>query len=164
MEIETRSPLANDEIYSEHPVPSTKRIHANIRTNSLVKKRSNDIKKRQVMFAGNKKMIRANNRQDTLYKSNNINSTIFNNTTYNPPEDFENSIRLDNMQRTKKKHIWNTLRYKAKKILPIVKDINIIDKYSRIIFPSLFLLFNVCYWCFYFVQSTYIYNIENNLH
>ena len=53
---------------------------------------------------------------------------------------------------------WKSLRRKAremKKILPTLEDINLIDKYSRLVFPSLFLLFNVCYWCYYFVQSTY---------
>jgi len=134
-----------------------------MRPNNLVKNRMSKVNKRQVMFAGNKKVIRVNSRQDIAHKSNNLNNSTSN--ALNTPDDFDNnSIRLNSLQRTKKKQMWNKLRYKAKSILPFVRDINIIDKYSRTIFPSLFLLFNVCYWCFYFVQSTYIYNIENNLH
>lgn len=52
---------------------------------------------------------------------------------------------------------WSSMKYKAKeikKILPSLKDINAIDKYSRVIFPSLFMIFNVGYWCFYYVQSS----------
>jgi len=58
-------------------------------------------------------------------------------------------------------------KFKAKaerlrKILPIVKDINIIDKYSRFAFPTLFLLFNCCYWCFYFIQNAFVNRIDSN--
>ena len=37
----------------------------------------------------------------------------------------------------------------VKSILPTIKDVNVIDKYSRVIFPVSFLLFNIAYWCFY---------------
>jgi gamma-aminobutyric acid receptor subunit beta len=33
--------------------------------------------------------------------------------------------------------------------IPKIKDVNIIDEYSRVIFPVAFLLFNVGYWVFY---------------
>ncbi|XP_012265115.2 gamma-aminobutyric acid receptor subunit beta-like isoform X2 [Athalia rosae] len=33
--------------------------------------------------------------------------------------------------------------------MPKIKDVNVIDKYSRIIFPVSFLLFNAVYWIFY---------------
>lgn len=33
--------------------------------------------------------------------------------------------------------------------IPKIKDVNIIDKYSRVIFPVSFLAFNVGYWVFY---------------
>lgn len=35
--------------------------------------------------------------------------------------------------------------------MPKIKDVNVIDKYSRIIFPVSFMLFNAIYWIFYFV-------------
>lgn len=60
-------------------------------------------------------------------------------------------------QSNQSRRIFKSLKFKAKgmkkKILPSVTDINIIDRYSRIFFPGLFLLFNICYWCFYFLQS-----------
>lgn len=62
--------------------------------------------------------------------------------------------------------LWDSLQFKAKefkRILPKVHDINIIDKYSRLIFPILFLFFNLCYWIFYFVQNTYVLT-KNSLH
>ncbi|XP_037073518.1 gamma-aminobutyric acid receptor subunit beta-like [Pollicipes pollicipes] len=33
--------------------------------------------------------------------------------------------------------------------LPRIRDVNSIDKYSRVVFPVSFVLFNVGYWCFY---------------
>jgi gamma-aminobutyric acid receptor subunit beta len=33
--------------------------------------------------------------------------------------------------------------------MPKIKDVNIIDKYSRVIFPVSFLAFNIGYWVFY---------------
>lgn len=41
----------------------------------------------------------------------------------------------------------------VKKVLPRIKDVNIIDKYSRVIFPVSFLLFNLAYWCFYVIEA-----------
>ena len=40
----------------------------------------------------------------------------------------------------------------VKAALPRIKDVNIIDKYSRVIFPVSFLLFNLLYWCFYVME------------
>lgn len=36
--------------------------------------------------------------------------------------------------------------------MPKIKDVNIIDKYSRIVFPVTFMLFNAGYWLFYFFE------------
>lgn len=33
--------------------------------------------------------------------------------------------------------------------VPRIKDVNKIDKYSRVIFPVSYLIFNAIYWCFY---------------
>lgn len=38
--------------------------------------------------------------------------------------------------------------------MPKIKDVNMIDKYSRIIFPVSFMLFNAVYWVFYFLWIT----------
>ncbi|TRY73657.1 hypothetical protein TCAL_00937 [Tigriopus californicus] len=40
----------------------------------------------------------------------------------------------------------------VKSVIPRIKDVNIIDKYSRVIFPVSFLLFNLAYWCFYVIE------------
>jgi len=48
------------------------------------------------------------------------------------------------------------IRQRAKDIkskLPEVKDVNNIDKYSRLMFPLLFLIFNAWYWVYYSVLS-----------
>lgn len=36
--------------------------------------------------------------------------------------------------------------------MPTIKDVNIIDEYSRVIFPVAFLLFNLGYWIFYILE------------
>lgn len=36
--------------------------------------------------------------------------------------------------------------------IPKIKDVNIIDEYSRVIFPVAFMLFNLGYWVFYIIE------------
>ena len=55
----------------------------------------------------------------------------------------------------KRKRVLSSLKRKAKEIrqkIPTVTDVNKIDKYSRLVFPLLFIVFNACYWCFYLLQ------------
>ena len=49
-------------------------------------------------------------------------------------------------------HIRKATRQWREK-LPRIKDVNKIDQYSRVVFPSLFIVFNLCYWCFYILQA-----------
>jgi len=46
--------------------------------------------------------------------------------------------------------------------MPQVKDVNNIDKYSRLVFPLLFVIFNVWYWSYYTILSKMA--AENNYH
>ncbi|KAH8273285.1 hypothetical protein KR018_004825, partial [Drosophila ironensis] len=51
--------------------------------------------------------------------------------------------------------IFHALKKSASAIksnIPKIKDVNIIDKYSRMIFPSSFLIFNLGYWLFYILD------------
>lgn len=38
--------------------------------------------------------------------------------------------------------------------MPKIKDVNVIDKYSRVIFPVSFMIFNGIYWVFYVIEWT----------
>jgi hypothetical protein len=42
---------------------------------------------------------------------------------------------------------------RIKSNIPQINNVNIIDKYCRVAFPSLFLFFNIFYWCFYWIKS-----------
>ena len=53
---------------------------------------------------------------------------------------------------TSQRRIWKAIRG-ARKMIPKVRDINIIDQYILFAFPSLFLIFNIWYWCFYIFKS-----------
>ena len=55
----------------------------------------------------------------------------------------------------RKRRVMSQIRRKAHEIrskIPQIRDVNKIDKYSRLTFPSLFILFNLCYWSFYLIQ------------
>lgn len=57
-----------------------------------------------------------------------------------------------NAQARKRPRVMATLRRGASALrsaVPKIKDVNVIDKYSRVIFPVSFLLFNATYWIFY---------------
>lgn len=56
----------------------------------------------------------------------------------------------------RRRQILSDIRKRAQQLrekIPTVRDVNKIDKYSRALFPSLFVVFNVCYWCFYLLQK-----------
>lgn len=63
------------------------------------------------------------------------------------------------------RRVWVSLRQRAKDIkskIPQVKDVNNIDKYSRLMFPLLFLIFNGWYWVYYSVLSGMVANGNGN--
>ena len=65
----------------------------------------------------------------------------------------------------KRRRMVSSLKRKAKEIrqkIPTVTDVNKIDKYSRVVFPLLFIVFNACYWCFYLLQ--WYANLRNHRH
>ncbi|KAF4530702.1 hypothetical protein B566_EDAN004943 [Ephemera danica] len=67
------------------------------------------------------------------------------------------SVRAGNASgsRARRPRVLQTLRRGAsafKASIPKIKDVNVIDKYSRIIFPVSFMLFNATYWIFYVLQ------------
>uniref|UniRef100_A0A1I8IKY9 Gamma-aminobutyric acid receptor subunit beta-like n=3 Tax=Macrostomum lignano TaxID=282301 RepID=A0A1I8IKY9_9PLAT len=67
------------------------------------------------------------------------------------------SHHCSSYQQAKRRYrLMSNIRQRAKHIrnqIPRIKDVNKIDKYSRLAFPSLFVLFNLCYWCFYLLTG-----------
>ncbi|XP_046673053.1 gamma-aminobutyric acid receptor subunit beta-like [Homalodisca vitripennis] len=63
-------------------------------------------------------------------------------------------LRLRNSRGPAKPRLLHAFKRGASVIkasMPKIKDVNIIDKYSRVVFPVSFLLFNLGYWVFYVV-------------
>lgn len=61
-----------------------------------------------------------------------------------------------NLPQHNKPKVFHALKKGASAIrasMPKIKDVNVIDKYSRIIFPLSFMLFNAAYWIFYVLPS-----------
>lgn len=66
-----------------------------------------------------------------------------------------NASSMRNHSQNQRPKIFHAIRRGAKvlrKALPTIKDVNIIDKYSRMIFPISFLAFNLGYWIFYALE------------
>ncbi|KAK2725911.1 gamma-aminobutyric acid receptor subunit beta-like isoform X1 [Artemia franciscana] len=61
----------------------------------------------------------------------------------------KSSNLLNNIPKSNQRFLQSLKRTPLKISFPRVKDVNIIDKYSRLVFPISFLLFNVTYWCYY---------------
>lgn len=60
--------------------------------------------------------------------------------------------RRNSNSQPKKRRLFSNFKQKAKSIkvkIPRVQDVNTIDKYSRLMFPLLFLAFNGTYWVVY---------------
>ena len=58
-------------------------------------------------------------------------------------------------QLKQKRNLKSSIKYKANQFKNhLISDINLVDTYSRVIFPLLFGLFNLFYWTFYIYQST----------
>ena len=52
----------------------------------------------------------------------------------------------------RRRRLFSNFKQKAKQIkvkIPRVQDVNTIDRYSRLLFPVLFVLFNASYWAVY---------------
>ena len=74
-------------------------------------------------------------------------------TQIQPRRRYNNSAANSQFQR--RRRVISSIKRKAKEFrekIPSVKDVNKIDKYSRLVFPSLFIVFNLSYWFFYMTQ------------
>lgn len=57
-----------------------------------------------------------------------------------------------NSNRPRMLHVLRRGASVIKNSMPKIEDVNIIDKYSRVVFPVSFLAFNVGYWVFYVLE------------
>ncbi|CAH1159699.1 unnamed protein product [Phaedon cochleariae] len=58
----------------------------------------------------------------------------------------------NNFHRPKVFHVLKKGALVIKSSMPKITDVNVIDKYSRVIFPVTFMIFNIGYWSFYFFE------------
>lgn len=97
-------------------------------------------------------MLKANSRVSTNNNHGEFRTSLTDNTPrLRRPSGF--AVRNSNPRNRK---MWVSIRERAKEIkgrIPEVKDVNNIDKYSRLMFPLLFILFNAWYWVYYSVLS-----------
>ena len=74
------------------------------------------------------------------------------NRGYTPPT----VLKRRNGNLVPKRKLLSTVRQTAKILkpkLPIVRDVNVIDKYARLLFPLLFIMFNITYWGYYLIKQ-----------
>ena len=114
-----------------------------------------------IIWLINPKYRKANNVIEIFEKENEFKLSNVETTPYHI-----NKLKsLNTMQKNSRgKSLLQSLHRKAKeikRILPKIEDINIIDKYSRLVFPLLFFIFNLLYWTFYFVQNSYLLGKKN---
>ena len=67
-----------------------------------------------------------------------------------------NVLKRRNGNFVQKRKLLSTVRQTAKILkpkLPIVRDVNVIDKYARLMFPMLFIAFNITYWGYYLIKQ-----------
>ena len=65
-------------------------------------------------------------------------------------------LKRRNVNNVQKRKILSTVKQKAKNLkpkLPKVRDVNVIDKYARLLFPLLFIVFNISYWGYYLIKQ-----------
>lgn len=65
-------------------------------------------------------------------------------------------LKRRNGNGVQRRKLLSTVRQTAKILkpkLPVVRDVNVIDKYARLLFPVLFIVFNITYWGYYLIKQ-----------